>query len=164
MQATTGSSEAIYRGGLALTRRLQEKRDEKARGKSKPKIVIGANTQVALGKVASYFEVEVRSCQSAKRAITASIANRSRRTLTRPQSASSSSLEARTLDITSQSRRFRRFWMSTKRRMATDIPVHAGAASGGFLAPLLMPRQASSGIFGTPEWSLSSFNAGTTSI
>ncbi|KAJ8483225.1 hypothetical protein ONZ45_g14672 [Pleurotus djamor] len=60
--ATTGSSEAIQLGGLAMKRIWQEKR--KAAGKSihepGPNIVMGANAQVALEKFARYFEVECR--------------------------------------------------------------------------------------------------------
>ncbi|KAF7304696.1 Glutamate decarboxylase [Mycena kentingensis (nom. inval.)] len=60
--ATTGSSEAIQLGGLAMKRLWQEKR--KAEGKSihepGPNIVMGANAQVALEKFARYFDVECR--------------------------------------------------------------------------------------------------------
>ncbi|KAJ7172732.1 glutamate decarboxylase [Mycena filopes] len=60
--ATTGSSEAIQLGGLAMKRIWQEKR--KAAGKSihepGPNIVMGANAQVALEKMARYFDVECR--------------------------------------------------------------------------------------------------------
>ncbi|KAI0042697.1 glutamate decarboxylase [Auriscalpium vulgare] len=60
--ATTGSSEAIMLGGLAMKRIWQEKR--RAAGKSihepGPNIVMGANAQVALEKFARYFEVEAR--------------------------------------------------------------------------------------------------------
>ncbi|KAF9466420.1 glutamate decarboxylase [Collybia nuda] len=60
--ATTGSSEAIQLGGLAMKKIWQEKR--KAAGKSihepGPNIIMGANAQVALEKFARYFEVECR--------------------------------------------------------------------------------------------------------
>ncbi|KAK7023759.1 glutamate decarboxylase [Favolaschia claudopus] len=60
--ATTGSSEAIQLGGLAMKRIWQEKR--KAAGKSihepGPNIIMGANAQVALEKMARYFDVECR--------------------------------------------------------------------------------------------------------
>jgi len=60
--ATTGSSEAIQLGGLAMKRLWQERR--KAAGKSihepGPNIVMGANAQVALEKFARYFDVEAR--------------------------------------------------------------------------------------------------------
>ncbi|POV96942.1 hypothetical protein PSHT_14857 [Puccinia striiformis] len=60
--ATTGSSEAIQLGGLAMKKIWQAKR--KAAGKSihepGPNIVMGANAQVALEKFARYFDVEMR--------------------------------------------------------------------------------------------------------
>ncbi|PLW30430.1 hypothetical protein PCASD_15608 [Puccinia coronata f. sp. avenae] len=60
--ATTGSSEAIHLGGLAMKKIWQAKR--KAAGKSihepGPNIVMGANAQVALEKFARYFDVEAR--------------------------------------------------------------------------------------------------------
>ncbi|KAH9822540.1 pyridoxal phosphate-dependent transferase [Melampsora americana] len=60
--ATTGSSEAIQLGGLAMKKAWQAKR--KAAGKSihepGPNIVMGANAQVALEKFAAYFDVETR--------------------------------------------------------------------------------------------------------
>lgn len=58
--ATTGSSEAIHLGGLAMKRRWQEKREKEGKDKSKPNIIMGANAQVALEKFARYFEVEAR--------------------------------------------------------------------------------------------------------
>ena len=58
--ATTGSSEAIHLGGLAMKRRWQEKRRAAGKDTSKPNIIMGANAQVALEKFARYFEVEAR--------------------------------------------------------------------------------------------------------
>ncbi|KAH7358486.1 glutamate decarboxylase [Plectosphaerella cucumerina] len=58
--ATTGSSEAIHLGGLAMKRRWQEKRRAEGKDDSKPNILMGANAQVALEKFARYFEVEAR--------------------------------------------------------------------------------------------------------
>ncbi|KAI9891866.1 MAG: hypothetical protein M1814_002251 [Vezdaea aestivalis] len=58
--ATTGSSEAIHLGGLAMKRRWQEKRKAAGKDTSTPNIIMGANAQVALEKFARYFEVEAR--------------------------------------------------------------------------------------------------------
>jgi glutamate decarboxylase len=60
--ATTGSSEAIQLGGLAMKRLWQEKRKEKNLSihEPGPNIVMGANAQVALEKFARYFDVECR--------------------------------------------------------------------------------------------------------
>jgi glutamate decarboxylase len=58
--ATTGSSEAILLGGLAMKRKWFEKRQALGKDTSKPNILMGANAQVALEKFARYFEVEAR--------------------------------------------------------------------------------------------------------
>lgn len=58
--ATTGSSEAIHLGGLAMKRRWQEHRQAQGKDTLKPNIIMGSNAQVALLKFARYFEVEAR--------------------------------------------------------------------------------------------------------
>lgn len=58
--ATTGSSEAIHLGGLALKRRWEARQKAAGRPYDKPNIIMGANAQVALEKFARYFDVEPR--------------------------------------------------------------------------------------------------------
>lgn len=58
--ATTGSSEAIHLGGLAMKRRWEARQREKGLPTDKPNILMGANAQVALEKFARYFDVEPR--------------------------------------------------------------------------------------------------------
>ena len=58
--ATSGSSEAVQLGGLAMKRRWQEKRQAQGKDTLKPNIIMGANAQVALLKFARYFDVEPR--------------------------------------------------------------------------------------------------------
>jgi glutamate decarboxylase len=58
--ATTGSSEAIHLGGLAMKQLWKEKRQAAGKDTSKPNILMGANAQVALEKFARYFDVEAR--------------------------------------------------------------------------------------------------------
>ncbi|KAI9842397.1 MAG: hypothetical protein M1838_003149 [Thelocarpon superellum] len=58
--ATTGSSEAIHLGGLAMKRRWQEQRQAEGKDTLRPNIIMGSNAQVALEKFARYFEVEAR--------------------------------------------------------------------------------------------------------
>ena len=58
--ATTGSSEAIMLGGLAMKRRWEEKRMAEGKDYSKPNCIMGANAQVAVEKYARYFGVENR--------------------------------------------------------------------------------------------------------
>lgn len=58
--ATTGSSEAIHLGGLAMKKMWQESRRAKCQDASRPNIVMASNAQVALLKFARYFDVEAR--------------------------------------------------------------------------------------------------------
>lgn len=58
--ATTGSSEAIHLGGLAMKQLWREKRQAAGKDILKPNIIMGANAQVALEKFARYFDVEAR--------------------------------------------------------------------------------------------------------
>ncbi|ODQ65924.1 glutamate decarboxylase [Nadsonia fulvescens var. elongata DSM 6958] len=58
--ATTGSSEAIHLGGLAMKRRWEARQKKNNRPFHKPNIIMGANAQVALEKFARYFDVEDR--------------------------------------------------------------------------------------------------------
>jgi glutamate decarboxylase len=58
--ATTGSSEAIHLGGMAMKQLWRERRQAAGKDISKPNIIMGANAQVALEKFARYFDVEAR--------------------------------------------------------------------------------------------------------
>lgn len=58
--ATTGSSEAVMLGGLALKKLWQAKRKEEGKDASKPNILMSSCCQVALEKFARYFDVEPR--------------------------------------------------------------------------------------------------------
>lgn len=58
--ATTGSSEAIHLGGLAMKRRWETRQKAAGRPYDRPNILLGANAQVALEKFARYFDVEPR--------------------------------------------------------------------------------------------------------
>lgn len=58
--ATTGSSEAIHLGGLAMKRPWQERRVAKQGHPQALNIIMGANAQVALEKFARYFDGEAR--------------------------------------------------------------------------------------------------------
>lgn len=58
--ATTGSSEAIMLGGLALKKSWQERRLKAGKPIDKPNIIMATCAQVALEKFARYFDVEDR--------------------------------------------------------------------------------------------------------
>ena len=133
--ATTGSSEAIHLGGLAMKRRWQEKRWAEGKDTSKPNIIMGANAQVALEKFARYFEVEARILD---------VSEHSRFRLD-PELVKQN-IDENTIGVFV-------IWGSTYRghfepleeisqivdefeaRTGIDIPIHVDAASGGFIAP-----------------------------
>lgn len=58
--ATTGSSEAIMLGGLAMKKKWEHKMQAAGKSISKPNIIMSSACQVALEKFARYFEVECR--------------------------------------------------------------------------------------------------------
>lgn len=58
--ATTGSSEAIMLGGLAMKRQWEKKMKAAQKPITKPNIVMSSACQVALEKFARYFDVECR--------------------------------------------------------------------------------------------------------
>lgn len=58
--ATTGSSEAIMLGGLAMKRQWEKKMQKAGKSIAKPNILMSTAAQVALEKFARYFDVECR--------------------------------------------------------------------------------------------------------
>lgn len=58
--ATTGSSEAIMLGGLAMKKRWEARMRAAGKSTARPNIIMSSAFQVALEKFARYFEVEAR--------------------------------------------------------------------------------------------------------
>ena len=136
--ATTGSSEAIHLGGLAMKRRWQEKRDREGKDKSKPNIIMGSNAQVALEKFARYFEVEAR------------ILDVSEESLYRldPQLVKQN-IDENTIGIFvilgstytghyEPVEEISDILDEYEKETGNDIPIHLDAASGGFIAPFTL--------------------------
>lgn len=133
--ATTGSSEAIQLGGLAMKRRWQEKRMKDGKDMSKPNIIMGSNAQVALEKFARYFEVEARildvSAESSYRLDPKRVRE---------------SIDENTIGIfvilgSTYTGHYEPVWEihelldEHEKKTGQDIPIHVDAASGGFIAP-----------------------------
>lgn len=133
--ATTGSSEAIHLGGLAMKRCWQEKRMAAGKDTLKPNIIMGANAQVALEKFARYFDVEARVLP---------VSEKSRFRLD-PELVKQN-LDENTIGVfvilgstytghyepvEEVSKILDEFEAET----GHDVPIHVDAASGGFVAP-----------------------------
>ncbi|KAF1348635.1 pyridoxal phosphate-dependent transferase [Delphinella strobiligena] len=133
--ATTGSSEAIHLGGLAMKRRWQEKREKEGKDKSKPNIIMGANAQVALEKFARYFEVEARILP-----VSAKSSYRLDPDLVREN------IDENTIGVFvilgstytghyEPVEEISQILDEYEKKTGNDIPIHVDAASGGFVAP-----------------------------
>ncbi|KAK6904943.1 glutamate decarboxylase [Kwoniella mangroviensis CBS 10435] len=142
--ATTGSSEAIMLGGMALKKRWQEKM--KAAGKDihnpGPNIVMGAEAQVALEKFARYFEVEAKLVpvheksgyvMDPKEAIKYCDEN-TIGIFVIMGSTYTGTFES----VQGMSDELDKYQEET----GIDIPIHVDAASGGFVAPFVYPQLA----------------------
>lgn len=139
--ATTGSSEAIMLGGLALKKRWQAKM--KAAGKSihepGPNIVMGNEAQVALEKFARYWDVECRLVP---------VDEESRYVMSAKNAMQF--VDENTIGIfvilgstyTGHFENVKEFSDSLdeyERKTGNHIPIHVDAASGGFVAPFAYP-------------------------
>ncbi|RAL65827.1 hypothetical protein DID88_005490 [Monilinia fructigena] len=133
--ATTGSSEAIHLGGLAMKRRWQEKREDEGKDKSKPNIIMGSNAQVALEKFARYFEVEARILP---------VSEKSNYRLD-PELVKEN-IDENTIGIFvilgstytghyEPVEEISKILDDYEAKTGVDIPIHVDAASGGFVAP-----------------------------
>ncbi|KAL9029886.1 MAG: hypothetical protein Q9196_001930, partial [Gyalolechia fulgens] len=133
--ATTGSSEAIHLGGLAMKRRWQEKRDGEGKDKSKPNIIMGSNAQVALEKFARYFDVEARILDVSEESLYRLDPNLVEKNLDENTIGvfvivgSTYSGHYEPVDEISN------ILDEYEKKTGIDIPIHVDAASGGFVAP-----------------------------
>ncbi|KAI5925808.1 pyridoxal phosphate-dependent transferase [Camillea tinctor] len=144
--ATTGSSEAIHLGGLAMKRRWQERRKAQGLDTYKPNIIMGANAQVALEKFARYFDVEARILP-----VSAKSNYRLDPELVKQ------SLDENTIGVFvilgstytghyEPVEEVSKILDEYEKETGYDIPIHVDAASGGFVAPFTYAQ------VGGPKW------------
>lgn len=133
--ATTGSSEAIHLGGLAMKRHWQEKRMKDGKDTSKPNIIMGANAQVALEKFARYFEVEARILPVSEKS-----------NFRLDPELVKENIDENTIGIFvilgstytghyEPVEEISKILDEYEAKTGVDIPIHVDAASGGFVAP-----------------------------
>jgi glutamate decarboxylase len=137
--STTGSSEAVMLGGLALKWRWRERMRAAGRPAERPNIVAGINVQVCWEKFCRYFDVEPRFvpmegeryrlgaeeaaalCDENTIGVVAILGS------TFDGGYEPVAEIAAALDRLEQER-------------GIDVPIHVDAASGGFVAPFLAPE------------------------
>ncbi|KAK5089550.1 glutamate decarboxylase gad1 [Exophiala xenobiotica] len=133
--ATTGSSEAIHLGGLAMKRRWQEKREREGKDKSKPNIIMGANAQVALEKFARYFEVEARILPVSKKSHYRLDPDLGRENIDENTIGVFVILGSTYTGQYEPVEEISKTLDDYEAKTGNHIPIHVDAASGGFIAP-----------------------------
>lgn len=140
--ATTGSSEAIQLGGLAMKKIWQENRIKAGKSihEPGPNIVMGSNAQVALEKFARYFDVECRL-------VPISVESKYRLDPKRAMEyvdentigvfvILGSTYTGHYEPVKEMSDHLDEY----EKRTGHHVPIHVDAASGGFVAPFAHPK------------------------
>jgi glutamate decarboxylase len=137
--STTGSSEAVMLGGLALKWRWRERMRAAGKPTERPNIVMGANVQVCWEKFCRYWDVEPRmvpvegerlhlgAAEAAARCDENTIGVVAILGSTFDGSYEPVAEISQVLDALAAER-------------GLDVPIHVDAASGGFIAPFLQPE------------------------
>ncbi|RFU32595.1 hypothetical protein B7463_g3735, partial [Scytalidium lignicola] len=147
--ATTGSSEAIHLGGLAMKRRWQEKRQREGKDTSKPNIIMGANAQVALEKFARYFEVEARILPVSKKSDYRLDPELVKENIDENTIGIFVILGSTYTGHYEPVEEISKILDEFEAKTGIDIPIHVDAASGGFVAPFTHAKA------GGPKWDFS---------
>ncbi|QSS50884.1 glutamate decarboxylase [Histoplasma capsulatum var. duboisii H88] len=144
--ATTGSSEAILLGGLAMKKRWQESRKAAGKDTSKPNIIMGANAQVALLKFARYFDVEARILDVSQKSEYRLDPDLVKKNLDENTIGvfviMGSTYTGHYEPVEEVSSILDEFEAKT----SIDVPIHVDGASGGFVAPFTYAQA------GGPKW------------
>jgi glutamate decarboxylase len=136
--STTGSSEAVMLGGLALKWRWRERMRAAGRPTTQPNLVAGINVQVCWEKFCRYWDVEPRFAPM----------DGERYTLGAPEAAALcdentigvAAILGSTFDGSYEPVAEIAAALDTlERERGIDVPIHVDAASGGFIAPFLQP-------------------------
>ncbi|KAH0536670.1 hypothetical protein FGG08_006465 [Glutinoglossum americanum] len=133
--ATTGSSEAIHLGGLAMKRRWQEKRQAEGKDTLKPNILMGANAQVALEKFARYFDVEARILPVTEKSEYRLDPELVRKNIDENTIGIFVILGSTYTGHYEPVQEISEILDEYEKETKIDIPIHVDAASGGFIAP-----------------------------
>ncbi|WP_375474471.1 glutamate decarboxylase [uncultured Jatrophihabitans sp.] len=137
--STTGSSEAVMLGALALKWRWRERMRAAGKPADRPNLVIGANVQVCWEKFCRYWDVEARLVPvegdtlhlTGERAVAQCDEN----------TIGVGVILGSTFDGSYEPvKEIADALDDLQARTGLDIPIHVDAASGGFVAPFLQPE------------------------
>jgi glutamate decarboxylase len=136
--STTGSSEAVMLGGLALKWRWRERMRATRRPAGEPNIVMGANVQVCWEKFCRYWDVEPRMVPVERGRLHLGAAEAS--ALCDENTIGVVAILGSTFDGSYEPvAEISQALDALQAERGLDIPIHVDAASGGFIAPFLQP-------------------------
>jgi glutamate decarboxylase len=136
--STTGSSEAVMLGGLALKWRWRERMREAGRSTSTPNLVAGINVQVCWEKFCRYWDVEPRLVPMDGNRYTLGGAEAA--ALCDENTIGVAAILGSTFDGTYEPvAEIAAALDALERDTGVNVPIHVDAASGGFVAPFLQP-------------------------
>jgi glutamate decarboxylase len=140
--ATTGSSEAIQLGGLAMKRLWQQRRKEKGLSihEPGPNIVMGANAQVALEKFARYFDVECRLVPISKESQYRLDPKKAMQYVDENTIGVFVILGSTYTGHYEPVGEMSELLDEYEKKTGISVPIHVDAASGGFVAPFATPK------------------------
>ncbi|KAI0597256.1 pyridoxal phosphate-dependent transferase [Biscogniauxia sp. FL1348] len=144
--ATTGSSEAIHLGGLAMKRRWQQSRKAQGLDTHKPNIIMGANAQVALEKFARYFDVEARILPVSAKSNFRLDPDLVKQNIDENTIGVFVILGSTYTGHYEPVEEISKILDEYEKETGHDIPIHVDAASGGFVAPFTYAQA------GGPKW------------
>jgi len=137
--STTGSSEAVMLGGLALKWRWRERMRAAGAPTDKPNLVAGINVQVCWEKFCRYWDVEPRLVPMEGERYTLGAAEAAARC--DENTIGVAAILGSTFDGSYEPvAEIAQALDSLQREKGIDVPIHVDAASGGFVAPFIQPE------------------------
>ncbi|MCT0199890.1 glutamate decarboxylase [Synechococcus sp. CS-1325] len=137
--STTGSSEAVMLGGLALKWKWRQRRAAAALPTDRPNLVMGSNVQVVWEKFCRYWDVEPRYApiEAGRLQLNAEEALK----LVDQNSIGVVAILGSTFDGSYEPvKEISEALDQLQASGGPDVPIHVDAASGGFIAPFLDPQ------------------------
>jgi glutamate decarboxylase len=136
--STTGSSEAVMLGGLALKWRWRERMRAAGRPTDRPNLVAGINVQVCWEKFCRYWDVEPRLVPMEGDRYMLGAAEAA--ALCDENTIAVAAILGSTFDGRYEPvAEIAAALDALERDRGIDVPIHVDAASGGFIAPFIQP-------------------------
>lgn len=138
--ATTGSSEAIMLGGLALKKAWQERRRAEGKSADNPNILMASCAQVALEKFARYFDVENRTIRITKDSNYVIDVDEIRKNVDENTIGIFVIMGSTFTGSFEPVEKISHVLDDIQKETGIDVKIHVDGASGGFVAPFVYPH------------------------